>query len=58
MTTDSIVIGLRWWSYGYLRGFWGWNVRYKHRGFIIVDKVKKDIGGGFFMDDYLMEKSI
>ena len=31
---------------------------YKHRGFITVDKVKKDIGGGFFMDDYLMEKSI
>jgi len=31
---------------------------YKWRGFMIIDKVKKDIGDGFFMDDYLMEKII
>lgn len=31
---------------------------YEHRGFMITDKVKKDIGGGFFMDDYIMEKII
>ena len=31
---------------------------YKRRGFVVVDKVKKDIGEGFFMDDYLMEKLI
>lgn len=31
---------------------------YKRRGFTVIDKVKKDIGGGFFMDDYLMEKII
>ena len=31
---------------------------YRHRGFVIVDEVKKDIGGGFFMDDYIMEKKI
>lgn len=31
---------------------------YKRRGFMVIDKVKKDIGGGFFMDDYIMEKSI
>jgi len=31
---------------------------YKHRGFFIIEKIKKDIGAGFFMDDYLMEKII
>lgn len=28
---------------------------YEKRGFRIKDKVKKDIGNGFFMDDYIME---
>jgi len=28
---------------------------YKHKGFIIVKAEKKDIGNGYFMDDYLME---
>ncbi len=31
---------------------------YKRRGFNITDEVKKDIGSGFFMDDYIMEKKI
>jgi GNAT superfamily N-acetyltransferase len=31
---------------------------YKHCGFAVVDEVKKDIGGGFFMDDYVMEKRL
>jgi ribosomal protein S18 acetylase RimI-like enzyme len=31
---------------------------YKRKGFIIVDEVKKDIGGGFVMDDYLMELTV
>lgn len=31
---------------------------YKRRGFIVVDQVIKDIGNGFFMDDYIMEKTI
>lgn len=31
---------------------------YKRRGFDVVDEVKKDIGDGFFMDDYIMEKKI
>lgn len=31
---------------------------YQHHGFRIVDAVKKDIGGGFFMDDHIMEKTI
>ena len=29
---------------------------YQRHGFKIVDSTKTDIGGGFFMDDYLMEK--
>ena len=29
---------------------------YKYHGFEVVDEVKKDIGGGFFMDDYIMAK--
>ena len=31
---------------------------YKKRGFNIVDEVVKDIGEGFVMDDYVMEKQI
>jgi len=31
---------------------------YKRRGFFVVDEVIKDIGGGFFMDDYIMEKTV
>jgi hypothetical protein len=31
---------------------------YSRNGFETVDEVKKDIGGGFFMDDYIMEKKI
>ena len=31
---------------------------YERFGFVIVDEVKKDIGSGYFMDDYIMEKSI
>jgi len=29
---------------------------YKQAGFEVVDEVKVDIGGGFFMDDYVMER--
>lgn len=31
---------------------------YKSLGFKTIDSVKTDIGGGFFMDDYIMEKEI
>lgn len=31
---------------------------YKRRGFQITDKVKKDIGDGFYMDDFVMHKSM
>ena len=31
---------------------------YKHRGFSIKDAVKTDIGSGFYMDDYIMEKAL
>ena len=31
---------------------------YKKFGFEIVDSVKTDIGNGFFMDDYIMEKKL
>ena len=31
---------------------------YKKRGFVTVDEVKMDIGNGFVMDDYIMEKTI
>lgn len=31
---------------------------YQKCGFVTVDEVKKDIGGGYFMDDYIMEKKI
>ena len=29
---------------------------YRRNGFETVESVKNDIGGGFFMDDYVMEK--
>lgn len=29
---------------------------YKHRGFEIIKEQKADIGNGFYMDDYIMEK--
>ena len=29
---------------------------YKSQGFHVIDAVKKPIGGGFFMDDFIMEK--
>ena len=28
---------------------------YKRKGFAVIDEVKKDIGSGFYMDDYIME---
>ncbi|QBG49173.1 GNAT family N-acetyltransferase [Verrucomicrobia bacterium S94] len=28
---------------------------YRRKGFIATDEVKKDIGSGFYMDDYIME---
>ncbi len=31
---------------------------YLRKGFQTVDEVKKDIGGGFYMDDFIMEKSL
>ena len=31
---------------------------YEDRGFVTIDEVKKDIGGGFIMDDYVMERKI
>ena len=31
---------------------------YLKNGFEVVESVKNDIGGGFFMDDYVMEKTI
>lgn len=31
---------------------------YAHNGFDIVDKVKKDIGNGFFMDDFIFQKKL
>jgi len=31
---------------------------YQRRGFTVVDEVNKDIGNGFFMDDFVMEKSL
>lgn len=31
---------------------------YKRKGFVVVDEVKKDIGSGFFMDDYIMELTV
>ena len=31
---------------------------HKKNGFVVVDSVKTDIGGGFFMDDYVMERRL
>lgn len=31
---------------------------YKRRGFVVTDEVNKDIGGGFFMDDLIMELAL
>ena len=31
---------------------------YQRKGFETIDEVKKDIGGGFYMDDYIMEKKL
>jgi len=31
---------------------------YRRNGFVIVDEVKKDIGGGYYMDDFIMEKRV
>lgn len=31
---------------------------YRANGFIVAESVKNDIGGGFFMDDYVMEKPL
>jgi len=31
---------------------------YFRHGFVTVDEIKKDIGGGFFMDDFIMEMTI
>jgi GNAT superfamily N-acetyltransferase len=31
---------------------------YKRRGFIIIDEIKMDIGSGFIMDDYILEKTM
>lgn len=31
---------------------------YKRRGFKVIDEVKMDIGNGFIMDDYIMEKQL
>jgi len=32
--------------------------KYKHMGFVTIDSVVTDIGGGFVMDDYIMELTI
>ncbi|WP_321276181.1 GNAT family N-acetyltransferase [Thiomicrorhabdus indica] len=31
---------------------------YSRQGFVVIDEVKKDIGQGYFMDDYIMEKAL
>ncbi len=31
---------------------------YKRQGFVVVDEQKKDIGNGFFMDDFIMQKEL
>ncbi len=31
---------------------------YLHVGFVVAKTVKVDIGNGFFMDDYVMEKDV
>lgn len=31
---------------------------YHHKGFVVVNEVRKDIGEGFYMDDFIMEKKL
>jgi RimJ/RimL family protein N-acetyltransferase len=31
---------------------------YRRLGFEVIDTVKTDIGGGFYMDDYVMAKPL
>lgn len=31
---------------------------YRRLGFEVADRVKTDIGGGFYMDDYVMAKDV
>ena len=31
---------------------------YRRKGFSVIDEVKKDIGEGFYMDDFIMEKKL
>jgi len=31
---------------------------YQHNGFVVTDEVRKDIGQGFFMDDFIMQKNL
>ena len=31
---------------------------YRRLGFEVIDRIKTDIGGGFYMDDYLMAKDV
>ena len=31
---------------------------YRRNGFEVTDDIKVDIGGGFWMDDYVMEKKV
>ena len=31
---------------------------YLRKGFVVIEEFKKDIGSGFFMDDFIMEKNI
>ncbi len=31
---------------------------YRRRGFVVIDEVCKDIGGGFYMDDFVMELNL
>jgi len=31
---------------------------YLRKGFVVIEEIKKNIGSGFFMDDFIMEKNI
>lgn len=31
---------------------------YEFQGFTVIDEVKKDIGDGFYMDDFIMQKTV
>ena len=31
---------------------------YRNRGFVVIDEVRKDIGHGFYMDDFIMQKKL